>query len=62
MTQCPGCHKQKKADNCIQCYADMKARYLLLIDGIEEIVRTCSHIRAGEIILARLAREREKLE
>ena len=60
--KCPGCHKQKKADNCIRCYQDLRAKYIALLEGIEEIVKTCSYIRAGDIILARLAQERERLE
>ena len=69
MNACSDCKTFKKAENCIRCFQDaitqhrlLKARYIALLEGIEEIVKTCSYIRAGDNILARLERERKKIE
>ena len=37
MRQCPGCMKQKRADNCIQCFVTEKERKERLIRDIKEI-------------------------
>lgn len=43
-----------KAENCIQCYRNMKKQHIRLVSDIRLILATTGHIGAGERIWKRL--------